>query len=85
MLLAGSGKALTLTELAARMPLDVSVVSRHLKVLRELGAVRAERRGREVHHALDCADLIVRLRNLADALEACCPDGRAVPEPKETP
>ena len=76
-LLAGSGKALTLTELAARMPLDVSVVSRHLKVLRELGAVRAERRGHKVHHSLDCADLVVRLRNLVDAA-AVRPGGRLV-------
>ncbi|MEZ4386298.1 MAG: helix-turn-helix domain-containing protein [Candidatus Krumholzibacteriia bacterium] len=63
----------TVTQLAAALPIDVSVVSRHLKVLREVGVVAAERRGKETRHRLDCGDLVHMLRDLADALEACCP------------
>lgn len=70
--LAGADGPQTVTQLAAALPVDVSVVSRHLKVLRELGVVAAERHGKEVHHRLACGDLIRMLRNLADALEACC-------------
>jgi len=62
-------------DLAACLPVDVSVVSRHLKVLREVGVVRAEKRGKEVWLALDCGDLVRMLRNLADALEDCCSMG----------
>lgn len=71
--LAGAEDAQTVTELAAALPVDTSVVSRHLKVLREVGVVTAERDGREVFHRLDCGDLVHMLRNLADALESCCP------------
>ncbi len=63
----------TVGDLAEHLPVDVSVVSRHLKVLRDVGVVRAEKRGKEVWLSLDCGDLIRMLRNLADALEQCCP------------
>lgn len=71
----------TVSALAAELPIDVSVVSRHLKALREVGVVHAVRRGKEVRYRLDCGDLAARLRKLADALDACCPS----PDPEELP
>ncbi len=70
----------TVTALAARLPIDVSVVSRHLRALRDVGVVHAVKRGKEVHYRLDCGDLARRLRHLADALDACCPINPIDPE-----
>ncbi len=73
--LAESGRALTVTEAASCCPVDLSVVSRHLRVLRDAGIVEAERRGREILHRVRYSELVGLLRGLADALETCCPDG----------
>jgi len=70
------GRPTTVSEAAECCPVDLSVVSRHLAVLRRAGVVEAERNGREVRYTLSAADLAAGLRSLADALEACCP-----PEP----
>ncbi len=78
--LADSEGAQTVSQLAGCCPLDVSVVSRHLAILRDAGIVRADRRGKEVHYALDCSRVATFLRSLADALEACC---RPEPAKKE--
>jgi len=75
MLLAGTSGPRTVGELAAELPIDLSVVSRHLKVLKDVGVVTAERSGKEVRYRLACGDLVRMLRNLADALESCCPTG----------
>jgi DNA-binding transcriptional ArsR family regulator len=67
------GSPTTVTEAASCCPVDVSVVSRHLAVLRDAGVVTAEKRGREVRYQVQHLALARRLRELADALEACCP------------
>lgn len=69
------GRPTTVSEAAECCPVDLSVVSRHLAVLRRAGVVEAERNGREVRYTLSGADLAAGLRSLADALEACCPPG----------
>ncbi len=51
---------------------DVSVVSRHLSRLREVGILEAEKRGKEVHYRLTNG-LAGTLRAIANALDACCP------------
>lgn len=68
------GDALTVTEAAACCPVDVSVVSRHLGVLRDAGVVSARKAGREVHYRVEHAALAKRLRQAADAIERCCTD-----------
>jgi ArsR family transcriptional regulator len=67
------GEATSVSEAAECCPVDVSVVSRHLAVLRDAGVVRAERQGRRVHYSVPHADLAATLRGMADAIEACCP------------
>ena len=47
-----SGRPTTVTEASECCPVDLSVVSRHLAVLREAGVVRAAKRGREVHYTV---------------------------------
>jgi DNA-binding transcriptional ArsR family regulator len=61
------------SQASACCPVDLSVVSRHLAILRDAGAVKAERRGREVFYSVRVDHLTRLLRSLADALDACCP------------
>src|SRR5271157_4179535 len=54
---------------------DMSVASRHLAILREAGIIECEKRGKEVWCVVQSRKVVKVLRELADALEACCPDG----------
>ena len=69
--LAGCGGA-TVGEAAQCCPVDMSVVSRHLAVLREAGIVEHEKRGKQVHYRLRADVLVATLRAIADAIESCC-------------
>ena len=66
--------ALTVSQIAESLPIDVSVVSRHLSILRDAEILVARKSGKEVHYSLNTLNLIIILRAMADALEACCPD-----------
>ncbi len=77
--LAEGGAEQTVTEVASCCPINLSVVSRHLRTLREAGVLAAEKRGKEVFYSVKIQDLVFLLRNLANALEACCPDGLSRP------
>ena len=63
----------TVSELSDCCPTDLSVVSRHLGTLREAGIVESEKRGREVFYRLKYNRLASSLRQMADAIEECCP------------
>lgn len=65
---------LTVGQIAENLPVDSSVVSRHLAILRDAGIVLARKRGKEVNYFLDTGRLIGSLRAIADAFEACCPE-----------
>ncbi|RJP34916.1 MAG: ArsR family transcriptional regulator [Phycisphaerales bacterium] len=66
----------SVSELNACCPVDLSVVSRHLAVLRDAGLLEARRRGKEVFYSVQCDRIVTTLRRIADAVEACCPRGR---------
>ncbi len=63
--------------LAARMPQDRSVVSRHLKTLLEVGIVTCSKTGRHRYYQLDGPALLERLETLTSltrsAMPLCCP------------
>jgi ArsR family transcriptional regulator len=65
----------TVSHVAEGSGVDMSVVSRHLAILREAGIIMCEKRGKEVWCVVQTAAVVKILRNLADALEACCPKG----------
>ena len=65
---------LTVRAIAEHLPVDVSVVSRHLSILRDAGILIARKKGKEVHYSLNTRNLISSLRSIADAFEACCPE-----------
>jgi len=81
--LAESGKEQTVSDMSCCCPIDISVVSRHLGVLRDAGILEARKRGREVYYHVRVDKLTTLLRNLADALEACCPERYCTPGRKE--
>jgi DNA-binding transcriptional ArsR family regulator len=66
-------KESTVTQIASCCTVDLSVVSRHLSVLREAGIVESEKRGKEVYYRVRYQDLSASLRALADAIDSCCP------------
>jgi len=71
------GSEATVGEVARCCPVDFSVVSRHLGVLREAGVVQSRKSGREVRYRPEVTALVDSLRALADNLEGCCPkEGR---------
>ena len=66
-----------LKALAARLPQDASVVSRHLSVLHDAGVVRREKLGRHVYFEIDgptvcnrMEKILARFRSMA---AICCP------------
>lgn len=63
----------TVSEIAECCTVDLSVVSRHLAVLRAAGVLEARKQGRQVQYRVRVAPLVAYLRRLADSLEACCP------------
>jgi DNA-binding transcriptional ArsR family regulator len=65
----------TVSALAEVTDIDLSVVSRHLAMLRDAGILKAEKRGKEVLYQVRYGELASTLRAMADAIEACCPDG----------
>lgn len=63
----------TVSQAAGCCPTDLSVVSRHLATLRDAGVLHAEKRGKEVFYSVRCTEFAATLREIADAIEACCP------------
>jgi ArsR family transcriptional regulator len=77
--------AKTVSELSACCPTDLSVVSRHLATLRAAGIVESDKRGREVFYRLRAGELARALRQMADAIEQCCPQaGDEEPQTEDT-
>jgi DNA-binding transcriptional ArsR family regulator len=58
------GSALCVMALADRLEVSQPAVSQHLRVLRNLGVVRGERRGFRVHYFLD-QDQLAKWREIA--------------------
>ncbi len=82
--LAESSEPQTVSEVATCCPIDLSVVSRHLGTLREAGVIEAQKRGRQVFYRVRYTELASVLRNMADAIEACCPTDQ-LPQQESNP
>lgn len=72
--LAQCGRACNVSEIACCCPVNLSVVSRHLAILRDAGVVQSEKRGRQVYYRLNHAAVVATLRAIGDAIHACYPD-----------
>ena len=75
--LAGCCEPQTVSQVAQCCSVDLSVVSRHLAVLRHAGILVAEKKSRFVLYSVRYSELSIALRSLADAIDACCPNGIA--------
>ena len=73
--LSGCRRPCTVSELAECCPVDLSVVSRHLAILRDAGLLEANRKGKQVHYAVRYEDVTQTLRAVADAIDRCCAEG----------
>lgn len=73
--LAKCGRACTVGEVAECCRVDLSVVSRHLSQLADAGVLESSKQGRTVFYRVRFTDLSAKLRALADAIDACCPEG----------
>lgn len=71
----------TVSQVAEGSGVDMSVVSRHLAILRQADIIRCEKQGKEVLCTLQTDVVVKFLRQLADALESCCPE-QAIGIPK---
>jgi ArsR family transcriptional regulator, arsenate/arsenite/antimonite-responsive transcriptional repressor len=71
--LLGEKRRLCVGDIASHFRISRPAVSHHLKILKDHGAVSAEKVGQEVYYTVDTGHLVAMLRNLADALEQCCP------------
>ncbi len=72
--LAVCGRPATVGEIACCLPVDLSVVSRHLRQLKDAGILDNEKRGKEVLYFVRYQSIVRLLRGLADAMDDCCPD-----------
>jgi DNA-binding transcriptional ArsR family regulator len=74
LLIHGSGDV---ASLAAHLPQDRSVISRHLRILEEAGIVRSVRAGRHRNYQLEGGALVGRFEQLSTRVRAlaaiCCP------------
>lgn len=59
----------TVGELAEKTKQSQPLVSQHLRVLKETGLVKDERRGQEVHYTLNAEHTILLLKRLAEELK----------------
>jgi ArsR family transcriptional regulator len=62
-------KQTNVNDLKTCCDVDLSVVSRHLTVLKDAGLLTSEKKGKEVLYSLNGAELAQLLRKLADQVE----------------
>lgn len=65
-------KATSVKELAQCCTVDLSVVSRHLSLLKNAKILSAEKKGKEVYYSVNGVSLVKTLRDMADAIERTC-------------
>ena len=74
--LANCREPCTVSEIGKCCPVNISVVSRHLAMLREAGILDAQKKGKEVYYSVRFAALADCFRQIADAIDDCCPGTR---------
>ena len=70
--LLGEQRRLCVGDVASHFRISRPAVSHHLKILKDNGLVSGEKMGQEVYYTVDIAQLVNKLRLLADSLEQCC-------------
>ena len=71
------GKATSVNEVSSCCDVDLSVISRHLKQLKEAEILDSEKNGKEVFYSVNCDEIVASLRELADLIESTNKKGSA--------
>jgi len=71
-LLARRCEPCTVSQIAQCCPINISVVSRHLALLRDAGILAARKQGKHVFYTVRYEEVVALLRRMADGIEACC-------------
>ncbi len=75
-LLLGRPGRLNVGEIASQFRLSRPAISHHLKVLKDARVLHSEKIGQEIFYQLDRIRIVKGLRDLADAIESCCPPSK---------
>ncbi len=67
---------LTVNEVAGRMDISQSNVSRHLSFLKKAGVTLSRKNGRETYYRVNYENLAGRLRSILSIIRECCPPGK---------
>jgi ArsR family transcriptional regulator, arsenate/arsenite/antimonite-responsive transcriptional repressor len=59
-------------EVACCCSVDLSVVSRHLNILKNAGVISSEKRGKQVFYHVNRKEVAALLRQMADNIEKTC-------------
>ncbi len=70
--LAEKSQPTNVNEISACCDVDLSVISRHLKTMKEAGVLDSAKQGKEVLYSVKSNELAEKLRSIADYLENCC-------------
>jgi ArsR family transcriptional regulator, arsenate/arsenite/antimonite-responsive transcriptional repressor len=62
-------------DIAAQFRLSRPTISHHLKVLKDARIVQSEKRAQEIFYRVDNVYVVGQLRELADLLSDCTPEG----------
>lgn len=73
----------SVSQIAELFDLNFSVVSRHLKILRDAQVLNARKNGKEVLYSVNAHKLADVLKRMAVALENCCGGNDACASEKE--
>ena len=66
------GTSTNVKEVSSCCDLDMSVISRHLSILKEAHVLSAKKCGKNVFYSINSKQLANRLREMADLLDSCC-------------
>ena len=73
-----SGAPRTVGSIAACCPVDMSVVSRHLRALSDVGILSRDKKGKEAFYRVEARALARTLRSVADAIDRFGPADESV-------
>jgi len=71
-LVLGEHEALNVTQIAERSHLSRPAISHHLKILREVGLVTVEHKGKEHFYSLALEGALLDMRRMIEAAEVAC-------------
>ncbi|UCD37133.1 MAG: winged helix-turn-helix transcriptional regulator [Fidelibacterota bacterium] len=78
--LLGAEQGQNVGQTAGCCEIDLSVVSRHLSILRRSGILTREKQGKQVIYRVDQTNLPIALRTMADTVESCCQPSAGKPD-----